>query len=81
MRKTIGPGLAVVPTFEDMIGKPAVKTPPPALKYSDLMDNPLYQSLFNSFRSIEATQELFAQKQLLNVTITQAAANMGCPRT
>ena len=45
MRKTIGPGLAVVPTFEDMIGRPpAVKTAPPPLKYSDIMDNPLYQS-------------------------------------
>ena len=78
MRKTIGPGLAVVPTFEDMIGNPpAVKTAPPPLKYSDIMDNPLYQSLFNSFRTIETTQELVAQKQLLNVTITQAAANMG----
>ncbi|MGV2340400.1 MAG UNVERIFIED_CONTAM: hypothetical protein LVR18_42570 [Planctomycetaceae bacterium] len=74
MRKTIGPGLAVVPTFEDMIGNPpAVKTAPPPLKYSDIMDNPLYQSLFNSFRTIETTQELVAQKQLLNVTIPQAA--------
>ena len=55
MRKAIGPGLAVAPTLEDMIGRPpAVKTAPPALKYSDLMDNPLYQSLFNSFRSIES---------------------------
>ena len=46
MRKTIGPGLAVVPTFEDMIGNPpAVKTAPPALKYSDIMDNPLVSKL------------------------------------
>ena len=58
MRKTIGPGLAVAPTFEDTVGNPpAVKTPPPALKHSDVMDNPLCQSLFNSFRSIETTQE------------------------
>ena len=76
-RKLIGPGLAQVPTFEDMLGKPAVTKRPPLRKYSELMDNPLYQSLFNSFRNIETAQELVAQKQLLNVTITQAAANMG----
>ena len=78
MRKVIGPGLAVVPTFEDMLGNPpAVQKPLPALKYIDIMENPLYQSLFNSFRTIETSQELIAQKQLLNVTITTAAANMG----
>ena len=76
-RKLSGLGLAQVPTFEDMLGKPAVTAMPPARKYSDLMDNPLYQSLFNSFRAIETTQGLVAQKQLLSVTITQAAANTG----
>ena len=76
-RKLIGPGFAQVPTFEDMLGKPAVTTMPPVRKYSELMDSPVYQSLFSSFRNIETAQELIAQKQLLNVTITQAAANMG----
>ena len=60
-RKLIGPGLAQVPTFEDMLGKPAVATMPPARKYSDIMDNPLCQNLFNSFRNIETAQELVAR--------------------
>jgi hypothetical protein len=52
---------------------------PHALKHTEIMESPAYQNLYAHFKSIETTQELLAQQQLLHATLTQIAANINMP--
>ena len=47
-----------MPQFEDMIGQKTVLHEPAVLKHTQLIESPLYQNLFASFKEIETTQEL-----------------------
>ncbi len=78
-RRVIGPGLHVVPQFEDMLQNKTTLHEPHALKHTEIMESPAYQNLYAHFKSIETTQELLAQQQLLHATLTQIAANINMP--
>ena len=78
-RRVIGPGLHVVPRFEDMLQNKTTLHEPHALTHTDIMESPAYQNLYSHFKSIETTQELLAQQQLLHATLTQIAANINMP--
>ena len=71
--------LSVVPQFEDILGAKSLLHEPAVLNHKQLIENPVYQNLFASFKEIETTQELVAQPQLLHATLQQIAAKMGMP--
>ena len=69
----------MAPRFEDMVQNKTTLHEPHALKHTEIMASPAYQNLHAHFKTIETTQELLAQQQLLHATLTQIAANINMP--
>ena len=62
MRRLTQGGLAVVPSFDDMLGQKPLPFPSlPALRNTEMRESLAYQNLFDSFRTIETSQELLSQ--------------------
>jgi len=69
MRRLTQGGLAVVPSFDDMLGRKPLTPSLPPLRSTEIRESLAYQNLIDSFRSIETGQELLTQSQLLQATL------------
>ena len=67
----------MVPSFDEMLGqKPLPISSLPALRNTEMRESLAYQNLFDSFRTIETSQELLSQKQLLQATLASISTNV-----
>ena len=48
-RRVVGPGLHVVPRFEDMLRNKTTLHEPHALKHTEIIESPAYQNLYAHF--------------------------------
>ena len=65
-----------------MLGQKPLPTPSPtSLRNTEMRESLAYQNLFDSFRTIEMSQELLSQKQLLQATLASISTNVNIPIT